>query len=105
MNPEVTIDNFFNWLPPLVGTPVQYRVAVDAPGGVQISPPGTVIVTAPTVKVALNQFLSGQTPADGFLIYVAAEDTAGNVSAFLTQLFKYVAIGTPEPAPEPFTLS
>lgn len=105
MNPEVTIDHFFNWLPPLVGTPLQYRVAVDGPDGVQIAPPGTVIVTAPTVKVAMNQFLSGQTPADGFLIYVAVEDAAGNVSGFLAQPFKYVTIGTPEPAPEPFTLS
>ena len=105
MNLEVTIDHFFNWAPPLSGTAVQYRVAVDAPNGTQISPPGTVIIAAPATKVAMNQFLSGQTPGDGYLVYVAAEDAAGNVSAFLTQAFKFVAIGTPEPAPEPFTLT
>ena len=53
----------------------------------------------------MGQFLTGQTPGDDFLIYVAAEDQAGAVSGFLTQPFKYVAIGTPQPDPEPFTLS
>ena len=102
-NPKVTLGMDFNWLPPIEGTPVQYNVAVDDPSQLQITPPGTVVVPAGTLKIALSNFLTGKPSATDYLIYVDAENAAGEKSGFLTQLFDFVAIGTPKPAPEPFT--
>ena len=94
-NPQVTIDQTFNWGPPNSGVAAKYRVAVDDPGGTQLNPPGTVEVLAPTTSISLDTFLTGQPVGNNYAIYVAAVDANDNQGPFLVVNFDYVSVSAP----------